>query len=166
MRDKLINEKPRCSLRLLIALLIGEAITRILLDPVDFLKPRLVDDPAMGSKIAPYSRGTTGGDSETSLCPRGPISLRSVTRSPMAYPEGDRSLARGTTKASRQECYYYRLGGYGPAQYFRLLTEQAVKLRPAYVITGFFYEGMISGINIIVCTDESLGANERAIAYR
>ena len=122
-----------------VSLLALELVSRLVLEPVDFLRPQLIDDPIMGHAIRPRSGGhDQWGFRNRSVPERAAIVAigDSQTYGASATAKDAWPLVLG--ELSKQSVYNLSLGGYGPAQYFYLLTSKAVKLNPEIVIVGFY----------------------------
>jgi lysophospholipase L1-like esterase len=123
----------------LFALLLFEPISRVILEPVDFLRPQLVDDPVLGHIISPGSGGHDGWGFRNRMVP-GHANIVAIGDSqtygvstPAKY-----SWPAVLQKISHLSVYNLSLGGYSTPQYFHLLTTKAVILKPKVVVVGFY----------------------------
>jgi lysophospholipase L1-like esterase len=122
------------------ALLLGEGLMRLVLDPMNYLAVDPVPDPVLRIRLLPHAGGhdawgfrnkavpdsadvVTIGDSQTYGV--------SVT----AHNSWPAQLAR----LSKLQVYNLGLGGYGPVQYHQLLRSRALTLRPKIVVVGLYY---------------------------
>lgn len=122
-----------------VALLIFELVSRFIIEPVNFLRPELVDDSVLGHIIRPETGGhDTWGFRNRSV----PASAKIVTigdsQTYGASVAAKDSWPSMLNETSKQAVYSLSLGGYGPVQYFHLLTTKAVKLSPEVVVVGFY----------------------------
>lgn len=128
------------SVSVMVATLGAEALSRVILDPVDYLNPILVPDDFLNHRIDGY----TGGHDEWGF--------RNIRRPQTAdiVCIGD-SLTYGVSAQAKESwpavlgklraetVYNMALGGYGPIQYLHLMRAQAVQLHPKTVIVGFYF---------------------------
>jgi hypothetical protein len=128
------------SASLVFSLLVTELVARAVLDPVDYLNPKLVTDEFLGYRI----EGNTGGhDAWGFRNARRPVTADIVCiGDSMTY--GVSVPARESwpvilARLSGETVYNMGLGGYGPIQYLYLLQNLAVKLRPKSAIVGFYF---------------------------
>ena len=122
-----------------VALLLCEVGARLVLDSADYLSVTTVKDDILGITVAPGSAGfdkwgfrnktvpsaadvVTVGDSHT---------FGNTARMEDAWPS---VLARNT----HLNVYNLGLGGYGPNQYYHVLTTRGLKLRPSWVLCGLY----------------------------
>ena len=121
-------------------LFVAEFGVRLFVDPVDYLLPVVVQDPMLGHRMA----GGTGGHDEWGFrnyeLP-GSAEIVAIGDS-MTYGISARAseswpaiLAQLTGKTT----YNIGLGGYGPLQYFYLLRERALTLKPKAAVVGFYF---------------------------
>jgi hypothetical protein len=128
---------------LLLSLMAGavlcEAGARLVLNPADYLSVTTLRDPILGMTIAPSSPGfddwgfrnpavpetvdiVTLGDSHT---------FGNTARMDEAWP----SVVQRQTGLT---VYNMGLGGYGPNQYYQVLTTRGLTLRPKIVVCGLY----------------------------
>ncbi|HER19672.1 MAG TPA: SGNH/GDSL hydrolase family protein, partial [Chromatiales bacterium] len=119
---------------------VAEFAARIVLDPVDYLKPRLVQDEILHHHIEP---GSGGHDEWGFRNPAVPESVDIVAiGDSQTYGVGTTSGDAWPAALSRRidrSVYSLALGGYGPVQYLYLLEHRALALDPSLVIVGFYY---------------------------
>lgn len=118
----------------------GEALARLLLNPVDYLAVDPVADSVLGTRLEPGAGGhdawgfrnrdvpaqadvVTIGDSQT-------YGISAPAKLSWPAQLGDRLGRR---------VYNLALGGYGPVQYLELLRTRALRLRPKVVVVGVYY---------------------------
>ncbi|MGH7797795.1 MAG: hypothetical protein ACREQ2_23280 [Candidatus Binatia bacterium] len=122
-----------------LALLIVELVGRFVIEPVNFLRPQLINDSILGHAIRPASGGHDAwGFRNRSV----PVSAKIVTvgdsQTYGASAPAKDSWPSILSELSKRSVYNLSLGGYGPVQYFHLLTSKAVQLSPGVVIVGFY----------------------------
>jgi SGNH hydrolase-like domain, acetyltransferase AlgX len=123
----------------LLSLLIVEIFSRVVLDPVDFLKPVRIHDPMLGYSIEPRS----GGHDSWGFRNRAVPAASKIVAIGDSQTYGASATAKDSWPSALQRIiktsvYNLSLGGYGPVQYFHLLTNHALKLSPDVVIVGFY----------------------------
>jgi lysophospholipase L1-like esterase len=127
-------------LSLAVAAIAAEGLSRLVVDPVDYLMADPVFDSVLGLRLEPHVAGhdewgfrnrevpkqaavVTIGDSQT---------YGVGAPAPLSWPA---QLA----KLIDRPVYNASLGGYSPIQYRELLNRYAMRLRPSTVIVGFYY---------------------------
>jgi len=123
-----------------LSILVVEGITRIVFDPIDYLKPRTIDDNILGLRIRP---NTGAHDSwgfrnkyvpiTTDIVAIGDSHTYGITAT--SYNSWPYVIKRLTGKNT----YNLSLGGYGPVEYFYLLQNKALTLKPSLIITGLYF---------------------------
>jgi hypothetical protein len=106
-----------------VAMLLGEAVSRLFLNPVDFLVPKLAEDEILGRKVLPYSAGHDGWgfrnrsvpDSVDIVCIGDSQTYGVSAPAKFSWPE---TLGKLLNKS----VYNLGLGGYNPLQYDYLLA--------------------------------------------
>lgn len=123
----------------LLSLGAAETVARFFFKPMDFLLPVLVEDPIYRYRIR---AGSAGHDSNGFRNENVPESVDIVTiGDSQTYgtlvPHRDAwpAVLRGLTGRS---VYNMALGGYGPAQYYQLLIQKALKMHPEIIIFNFY----------------------------
>lgn len=124
---------------LLFTLLIAEGITRIFIDPVDYLWRNLSYDPILRYRIEPRSAGHDSWGYRNTHVPE----KADIVALGDSQTYGESALARYSWPSilgslTGKETYNMGVGGYGPAEYFYLLENKAPELRPEAVIVGFY----------------------------
>ena len=124
----------------LISLVFGEIVTRMIVDPGDYLEPYLVDDDILVYKLTPNS---SGHDSWGFRNKRVPPSAKIVTigdsQTYGVSASAGNSWPAKLQKLMKADVYNLSLGGYGPVQYYYLLKNRAFILRPRIIIVGFYF---------------------------
>lgn len=138
-RGQLAAKLVLLSFSVLVCFFFAEVAMRLILNPVNFLRPVLVDDARMGHKV---KSGTGGHDAwgfrnetvpeRVDLVAIGDSHTYGV--SAMAFNSWPAWLSRTTDRS----VYNMALGGYGPIQYEALLRERALGLKPATVVLGVY----------------------------
>ncbi|HKU61686.1 MAG TPA: SGNH/GDSL hydrolase family protein [Gemmatimonadales bacterium] len=127
-------------LALAVALLIGEGVARVALNPSDFLIVHPVRDTILGQRLAP---GASGHDRWGFRNPRVPDSAEVVTiGDSQTYGVGlprRSSWPAQLSKLTGRSLYNASLPSYSPVQYHELLRRYALPLRPRAVIVGFYF---------------------------
>jgi len=124
---------------LLFTLLIAEGITRIFLNPVDYLWRNLSYDPVLRYKIEPHSAGHDAWGYRNRYVPEKADIVAigdSQTYGESAQAKYSWPSILGSLTGKRT--YNMGVGGYGPAEYFYLLGNKALGLKPEAVVAGFY----------------------------
>ena len=127
------------SVSLLVCLVFAEAVLRAVVDPVNFLRPVLKDDPMLGHVVI---AGSGGHDAWGLRNPEVPETVEIVALgdsqtygvSAMAFNAWPAWLGR----ISGRSVYNMGLGGWGPIQSEYLLRERALDLEPDVVVLGIY----------------------------
>jgi hypothetical protein len=127
------------SISVIVSLAIAELAARILLDPVDYLKPTLVADDYLNHRVV----ARTGGHDAWGFRNREVPSRADIVCIGDSMTYGVAARARDSwpaalAKISRESTYNMALGGYGPIQYLYLLRTRAVELHPKIAIVGLY----------------------------
>jgi len=123
----------------LITILAAEYITRLYINPVNYLKPVLTSDVFLGHKIAANSSGHDQWGFRNITVPEQVDILAigdSQTYGIMA--SANNSWPAALAELSKKTVYNLSLGGYGPLHYFHLLKTKAPALAPKQVIIGLY----------------------------
>lgn len=124
----------------LVTVVLAEFAARLVLDPVDYLKPNMLYDPVLGLRIEP---GTAGHDDWG-------FRNREVPDDVAVLALGD-SNTYGVSAPAKwswpsqlssqlgEPVYQLALGGFGPLQYEYLLKQYGERLKPELVVIGFYY---------------------------
>ena len=122
-----------------IGVLLCEAGARLTLNPADYLSAETVRDNVLGITIAPNSSGFDEWGFRNRRVP----STADVVAIGDSHTFGntapmDDSWPSVVARATGLEVYNLGLGGYGPNQYYHLLTTRALKLHPKWVVCGLY----------------------------
>jgi hypothetical protein len=118
-----------------VGLLLLELISRIIIEPVNFLRPQLIDDAILGHAIKPTSGGHDAWGFRNQIVPASAtIVTIGDSQTYGVSAAGRDSWPAILSELSKQRVYNLSLGGYGPVQYFHLLTSKAIKLNPQFVV--------------------------------
>lgn len=122
------------------AMLLGELLVRLIVNPGDFLPATRIMDPALGSRIKPH---TTGHDALGFRNPEVPERADVVAiGDSMTYGYGataNDSWPRQLGILLGKPVYNMALGSYGPLQYLHLAEHDAKQLRPQLLLVGFYF---------------------------
>lgn len=119
---------------------IMETVLRVALNPSDFMQATLVDDPALGVRIAP---GTTGHDDLGFRNAQVPAKSRVVAIGDshtygVSAPR-DGSWPQHLSRSLGEPVYNMGLGGFGPLQYLHLARTTARGLEPKVIVVGLYF---------------------------
>jgi lysophospholipase L1-like esterase len=120
--------------------LLGEGLSRVVLNRVDYLAVDPVPDTVLGVRLPPHA----AGHDEWGFRNRGVPDRADVVTIGDSQTYGISAPARLSWPAQlaeliRRPVYNLALGGYGPVQYDELLRTRALRLRPAVIVVGFYY---------------------------
>lgn len=126
---------------LILSLTIGEFAVRLFLNPADYLSVDMVHDDILGGKPSPRTmasgldewgfRNTKVPESADIVAIGDSHTYGNTATMEDSWPY---VLARLTGKS----VYNMGMGGYGPNQYYYLLTSKAFKLKPKTVVVGLY----------------------------
>ncbi len=120
-------------------LLIAEGITRIFLNPVDYLWRNLSYHPVLRYKIEPHSAGHDAWGYRNRYVPeRADIVAIGDSQTYGESAPAKYSWPSILGSLTGKETYNMGVGGYGPAEYFYLLGNKALGLKPEAVVVGFY----------------------------
>lgn len=127
------------SISTIMSLLLCEGGFRLALNPADYLSVMTVKDNILGITIAPNSSGFDEWGFRNKQVP----SVAEVIAIGDSHTYGNTAAMEDAWPAvvARQtglNVYNLGLGGYGPNQYYHLLTTRGLKLRPRWVICGLY----------------------------
>jgi hypothetical protein len=122
-----------------VGVLLCEAGARLILNPADYLSAEIIRDNVLGITIAPNSPGFDEWGFRNRRVP----STADVVAIGDSHTFGnmaamDDSWPSVVARATGLEVYNLGLGGYGPNQYYHLLTTRGLKLHPKWVICGLY----------------------------
>jgi hypothetical protein len=124
---------------LVIAAFAAELVLRMLVNPMDFLSPELIQDEVVGYRIMPNSGHHDAWGFRNKRVPK-KADIVTIGDS-QTYGDGARASDSWPGQLQRltgKEVYNLSLGGYGPAQYLYLLESRALQLNPETVIVGLY----------------------------
>jgi hypothetical protein len=122
---------------------------------VDYLQAYLVDDTVLGHRIRPNSSGHDAwGFRNTSVPDSAQIVAIGDSHTYGVSAPGRNSWPAQLGKLKKEYVYNLSLGGYGPAQYYYLLSNEALKLAPSVVILGFYFGNDLFDTHHIVYTKD------------
>jgi lysophospholipase L1-like esterase len=128
------------ALSVALALLLGESIARLVLDPVDYLIATPISDPILGRRLAP---GASGHDQWGFRNREVPDRAEVVTiGDSQTYGSGVPRLSSWPVQLSEltgRRVYNVALGGYSPIEYYQLLRRYALPLKPSIIVVGFYF---------------------------
>ena len=119
--------------------LIAEGITRFIFDPIDYLWREELPDPMLRYRVKPHSAGHDSWGYRNKYVPN----IADIVAIGDSQTYGESALAKYSwpsilQKLTGKEIYNMGLGGYGPAEYFYLMENKAMLLKPKLIIAGFY----------------------------
>ena len=126
-------------LSLSVSILLSELVARLLLNPADHLSAGVVPDSVLGITISPDSSGFDTWGFRNKKVP----SVAEIVAIGDSHTYGNTAAMEDAWPAvvARQtglNVYNLGLGGYGPNQYYHLLTTKGVTLHPRWVVCGLY----------------------------
>lgn len=125
---------------IIVALLLAEGVSRLFVDPADFLLVTPAADEALGHKIEP---GAAGHDALGFRNREVPPKVETVViGDSMTYGFGtprDSAWPHQLAALSGKTVYNMGLGGYGPLQYLHLTRERAPQFGASQLVVGFYF---------------------------
>lgn len=126
-------------LSVILALLVTEGLARLFFDPIDFLKPKTVSDEVLRYKIEPNSGAhDSWGFRNKSVPDSSDIVAIGDSHTYGVSATASNSWPASLQRISDKEIYNLGLGGYGPAEYFYLMDQNALQLNPEMIIVGLY----------------------------
>lgn len=121
------------------ALVLCEFGSRLVLNPVDYLSPRLVRDEILGMKLP----GGSGGHDMWGFRNRRVPETAEVVALGDSHTYGngakmDEAWPAVLARLSGKSVYNFGMGGYGPNQYYYLLQTNALSLKPRTIVCGLY----------------------------
>lgn len=122
-------------------LLLGELGARIVLNAADYLAVEMVPDEVLGAVPAPNT--SAGGFDAWGFRNPGVPDAAEIVAIGDSHTYGNTATMADSwpyalTRLSGRKVYNMGLGGYGPNQYFHLLTTKALKLKPRLILVGLY----------------------------
>jgi lysophospholipase L1-like esterase len=123
----------------MLAILLCELGSRLVLNPVDFLSPRLERDDILGARLP----GGSGGHDAWGFRNRRVPETADVVALGDSHTYGNRATMEDAWpsvlgRLTGKSVYNLGMGGYGPNQYDYLLQTKALGLKPRVVICGLY----------------------------
>lgn len=120
-------------------MIVSEGLARLFFDPIDFLKPKTVSDEALRYKIEPNSGAHDSWGYRNRKVPES----AEIVAIGDSHTYGISATASNSWPASLQRIsgkavYNLGLGGYGSAEYFYLIQQNALQLNPETIIVGLY----------------------------
>lgn len=122
-----------------IGVILCEAGSRLILNPADYLSASTIKDNVLGITIAPNSSGFDKWGFRNKRVP----STADVVAVGDSHTYGNTAAMEDSwpsvvARATQFEVYNLGLGGYGPNQYYHLLTTRGLTLHPKWVVCGLY----------------------------
>ncbi len=120
-------------------LIVVEGLSRLIFDPIDFLKPKVSFDEVLRYKIEPNSGAHDSWGYRNKSVPDS-IDIVAIGDSHtygISATASD-SWPNALQDISGRSTYNLSLGGYGPAEYLYLLEQKALNLNPDLIIAGLY----------------------------
>lgn len=125
---------------LLFGLAFCEGSARLFLDPADYLSKELVDDQILGAVLIPNTQGyDEWGFRNRSVPQHAEIVALGDSHTFGNTAKRDDSWPSVLGQLTGSMVYNFGMGGYGPNQYYHLLTTQALSLRPKIIVCGLYF---------------------------
>lgn len=127
------------SLSVALGALVCEGASRLVLNPADYLSAKTIKNDVLGITIAPRSSGFDEWGFRNKRVP----SKADVVAIGDSHTFGNTAAMNDAwpsvvARMTGLEVYNLGLGGYGPNQYYHLLTTKAVQLHPKWVVCGLY----------------------------
>jgi len=125
---------------LALAALLAEGLTRLVVDPVDYLAVDPVPDPVLRLRLPPHAGGHDAWGFRNRTVPE-EAEIVTIGDS-QTYGMGAPASSSWPSQLGRllgHRVYNLALGGYSPVQYTQLLQDKALRLRPEIVVVGLYY---------------------------
>jgi hypothetical protein len=122
-----------------LSLLVSEGLLRLVVNPVNYLRPKLISGTILRWRVKPGSAGHDEWGFRNVEVPTNADIVTigdSMTYGNMATAE--QSWPSWLGHMTESTVYNLALGGYGPVDYRYLMSEKAIKLKPRWVIVGFY----------------------------
>jgi hypothetical protein len=124
---------------LTIGLVLSETAARLFLSRADYLSATTIGDEILGLRVAPGTGGFDGWGFRNAGVPQS-VEILALGDS---HTYGNNATLSDSWpsvvgRRTRQSVYNLGLGGYGPNQYYHLLTARGLKLKPRWVLCGLY----------------------------
>jgi hypothetical protein len=124
----------------LFGLLLGELACRILFEPIDFLKPVVVQDEVIGHRIEGGSAGHDAWGYRNRAVPeQAEIVAIGDSQTYGVAASAANSWPAWMDRMREEAVYNLAQNGYGPVQYLYMLENQALGLSPSTIVVGFYF---------------------------
>ncbi len=123
----------------LVCLVLVELACRLLLDPVDYLQPRMVSHPVLGHAIEPSTGGHDAWGFRNRATPKTAEVV--VVGDSQSYGLGvprRNAWPSILARLAKVRVYNASLGGYGPLHYLYLVETRALKLNPKLIVVALY----------------------------
>ena len=125
---------------LAIALLLGEGLSRLVLDPVNYLAVDPVPDSVLRVRLPPGAGGHDAwGFRNERVSDSADVVTIGDSQTYGVMAPAHESWPAQLARMSGLRVYNLALGGYGPVQYHELFRSRARELKPHTVLVGFYY---------------------------
>jgi hypothetical protein len=122
-----------------IGLLLCEVGFRLLLNPANYLSARTIQDDVLGITIEPNSSGfDEWGFRNPSVPPAADVVAIGDSHTYGNTAAMEDAWPAVVARETGLSVYNLGLGGYGPNQYYHLLTTKGLKLHPKWVVCGLY----------------------------
>lgn len=126
-------------LSLLVGLMLCEAGARLVLNPADYLAVTMLADPVLGMTIAPNSAGFDSWGFRNPAVPQAvDVVALGDSHTFGNTAKMDDAWPRVVGRETGLSVYNLGAGGYGPNQYYQLLTTRGLSLHPKRVVCGLY----------------------------
>ncbi|MBS1262646.1 MAG: hypothetical protein MAG453_02006 [Calditrichaeota bacterium] len=123
-----------------VCLLLGELAARVVLDPVDYLNPELVEHDALRHAIVPGSGGHDKWGFRNREVPENvEVAILGDSQTYGCSAPARQSWPAHFEEISGRETYNLGVGGYGPADYLYLYRTRVQELDPEIVLVGLYF---------------------------
>ena len=121
------------------ALFLVEGLSRLVFDPIDFLKPKTLSDETLRYRLEPNSGAHDSWGYRNKNVPES-VDIVTIGDSHTygISATASNSWPNQLAAMANKDVYNLSLGGYGPAEYLYLMEEMALKLNPEQIVVGFY----------------------------
>ncbi|HEX5545596.1 MAG TPA: hypothetical protein VFX10_08880, partial [Nitrospira sp.] len=122
-----------------IGLALSEAGSRLMLNPADYLSTSTIKDTVLGITVAPNSSGFDEWGFRNQAVP----ATADVVAIGDSHTFGNTATMADAwpsvvARETQLQVYNLGLGGYGPNQYYHLLSTKGLNLHPKWVVCGIY----------------------------
>lgn len=123
-----------------VACLLAETVSRVVLNRVDYLAVDPVYDSILGQRLAPYAGGhDEWGFRNHEVPDRADVVTIGDSQTYGVSAPARLSWPAQLEKLTGRRVYNLALGGYGPVQYEELLRTRGLRLHPTVIVVGLYY---------------------------